>query len=139
MSLYYARLFSPRAVFDASVDLAVLQGEKGADQAAPYLRRAAISAVNLSEVAGKLTDAGMTTGDVRELLGSLGLVVVSFDEEAAHNAAQLRQVGGAQSLSLGDRACLALARSIGLTAFTTDRFWERSAREAGIELRIIRR
>src|SRR6266851_5075606 len=105
MSLYYARLFSPRAVFDASVDLAVLQGEKGADQAAPYLRRAAISAVNLSEV------AGMTTGDVRELLGSLGLVVVSFDEEAAHNAAQLRQVGGAQSLSLGDRACLALARS----------------------------
>jgi ribonuclease VapC len=95
--------------------------------------------VNLSEVAGKLTDAGMTTGDVRELLVSLGLVVVDFDEAAAHSAAQLRQLGGAQGLSLGDRACLALARSRGLTAYTMDRFWERPAGEAGIELRIIRR
>jgi len=130
---------SARAVFDASVVLAVLQEEKGADQAGPHLRRAALSPVTLRDVAGKLTDAGVATRDVRGLPGSLGLVVVNFVEEAAHSAAQLRQVGGAQSLSLGDRACLALARSLGLTAFTMDRFWERPAREAGIELRIIRR
>lgn len=128
-----------RAVFDASVVLAVLQRETGAQEAEPYLRRAAISAVNLSEVAGKLVDAGMSTAEVRRLLGSLGLVVINFDEDAAHDAAQLRQVGGAQSLSLGDRACLALARSLRLTAYTMDRFWERTANEAGIEIRIIRR
>jgi len=130
---------NPRAVFDASVVLAVLQQEKGAQEAAPHLRRAAVSAVNLSEVAGKLIDAGVTPADARGLLEGLGLVVVDFDQQAAHDAAQLRQVRGAQSLSLGDRACLALARSLRLTAYTMDRFWEQTAAEAGIEIRIIRR
>lgn len=116
----------------------MLQREKRANEAAPYLRRAAISAVNLSEVAGKLIDAGVTTADARGLLRSLGLVVVDFDEQAAHDAAQLRQVRGAQSLSLGDRSCLALARSQRLTAYTMDRFWEQTADEAGIAIRISR-
>ena len=66
----------------------------------------------------------------------LGLTVVPFDEEQAYKAGLLRQTTRSQGLSLGDRACLALAHSLGLPAITADRAW--SNLNVGVEVILVR-
>jgi PIN domain nuclease of toxin-antitoxin system len=62
--------------------------------------------------------------------------VVSFDREQAYEAGLLRPLTRGAGLSLGDRACLALARRLGLPAFTADRSLEGLG--VGIEVQVIR-
>jgi ribonuclease VapC len=110
-------------VLDASAVLALLQNEAGAERVADLLSGAAMSAVNLSEVVAKLTDHGMPADDVREALDGLPLDVHAFDREAAFAAGELRRITRGAGLSLGDRACLALAARLGAAALTADRAW----------------
>jgi ribonuclease VapC len=114
------------AVLDASAVLALLQQERGDEVVTPLVGRAAWSAVNLCEVAGKLTDRGMPSPDVREALEALGLTVHDFDGEMALAAAELRRAVP-RNLSIGDRACLALARRLKLPAVTAEKEWTRLA------------
>jgi ribonuclease VapC len=111
------------AVLDASALLALLQGEPGADLVADLLARSVISAVNLSEVMAKLTDHGMPAEAARAMLDRLPMAVHPFDREAAYAAGQLRRNTRGAGLSLGDRACLALAQQFGVAAVTADRAW----------------
>jgi PIN domain nuclease of toxin-antitoxin system len=111
-------------VLDASALLAVLQAEPGAEPIAAALKGGAfISTVNLSEVVSKLADARVPEGDIRTIIDSLGLHTVDFDSELAYSAGLLRPATRQAGLSLGDRACLALALQLGAEAFTTDRAW----------------
>jgi ribonuclease VapC len=48
--------------------------------------------------------------------------------------ARLRPVTKVQGLSLADRACLALAERLGVTALTTDREWAKADVEAEVQL-----
>ena len=98
------------AVLDASALLALLQDEPGSDRVLESLPGALVCSVNLSEVVAKLTELGMPEPDIRVAL-SLGLEVVAFDEALAYSAGALRPATRPAGLSLGDRACLALARS----------------------------
>ena len=41
-------------------------------------------------------------------------------------------------LSLADRVCLALARSLASPAYTTDRLWQDWADDFGVRVRVIR-
>jgi ribonuclease VapC len=117
------------AALDASALLAYLLGEPGADLVEEHLvRRSAISAVNWCEVAGKLIDAGAPCEEgVPRVLrrGGLGelLDVHAFERPDAEAAAGLRAATRALGLSLGDRACLALAQRLGVPALTADRAW----------------
>ena len=111
-----------KVVLDASALLALLQDEPGGDRVLESLPGAFISSVNLSEVVAKLAELGMPEPDIRLAL-SLGLEVVPFDEALAFSAGTLRTVTRSEGLSLGDRACLALALSRSLPAHTTDRAW----------------
>src|SRR5207302_11171531 len=52
------------AVLDASALLALINSEPGAERVVQALPGACISAVNLSEVAGKLVDKGVSEADV---------------------------------------------------------------------------
>jgi len=70
-------------VLDATAVLALLQEEPGAERVVAALPDAAISAVNLSEVVGKLADSGMPELAIRAALGALGLDVHPFDEDQA--------------------------------------------------------
>lgn len=125
------------AVLDASALLVLLNREPGAKQVAEALPGAVISAVNLAEVVGKLTEAGMPEEAVREALDGLNLDVVPFEEADAFAVGALRAPTRRAGLSLGDRACVALAASRDLPALTTDRAWKRI--RSGAEVRVVGR
>ena len=123
-------------VLDASAALAVLNDEKGASEVRRFLPGAIISTVNAAEVATKLIDAGTKAGKTTEFIQRLGLRVLPFLEADVEATARLRQKSKKAGLSLGDRACLALAMREGLPARTADRAW--SGLDIGVEVRLIR-
>lgn len=121
---------------DASALLALLNGEHGADVVADALPHGIISAVNLSEVIAKLCEAGVPEKTISRALQPLGLSVVPFDEEQSYEAGLMRNATRNKGLSLGDRACLTLAKKSGLPALTTDKAW--SGLSVGVNVKVIR-
>lgn len=109
------------SVVDASVVLAWLQDEPGADDAERHLMEGVIGAANWSEVLQKTRQHGAHPGTVARLLTSFGLRVVDVTEADAERAARLWRPGS--SLSLADRLCLALGIRLGAPTVTTDAVW----------------
>ncbi len=93
-----------------------------------------MSAVNWAEVASHLVARGLPADQVASLLGELAIDVTAFDEEQALAAAQLVPLTAAHGLSLGDRACLALAMQRGVPVLTADKAWSRLTLDAEIIL-----
>ena len=110
-------------MLDASALIAFLRKEKGAERVQEALASACISAVNLSEVVAKLADYGKPVEEIAVHIDRLQIPVVAFDAEQAQMAASLREPTRAAGLSLGDRACLALALKQRLPALTTEKTW----------------
>jgi ribonuclease VapC len=126
----------PKVVLDASALLAFVNGEPGADKVASVLGEAMISAVNFAEAAAKLTLRG---GSADRALGELTeaeLEVVDFDRALALSTGALAAVTRQGGLSLGDRACLALAHRENAVALTADNAWKKLS--IGIEIQFIR-
>jgi PIN domain nuclease of toxin-antitoxin system len=121
-------------VLDASALLALMLREPGWEAVAQRLPTACISAVNLAEVVTKLIDRGSSDDEVSESLIDLDLDVRLFDAEQAVSTGQLRAVTRSSGLSLGDRACLALASKLNAVAITTDRAWADVLSGVSIEL-----
>jgi len=130
------------AVLDASALLALLKGEPGAERVAEALERGAyLSAVNLAEVLSKLADWGEDPAEAQARMAQVGLLgaaveVVPFTGEDALEVARLRALTRAYGLSFGDRACLALARRLGLPALTAERAW--AELDLGIPVEVLR-
>jgi PIN domain nuclease of toxin-antitoxin system len=122
-------------VLDASALLAFLRGEPGADRVEASLRGALISAVNWSEVLAKAADYGAALGAIRRVLEPLPVRVIPFDGEDAVLAAALRAGTMSHGLSLGDRACLALGKRLGLPVLTSERSWPTIE---GVKVQVIR-
>ena len=113
-------------VLDASAVLAVLNGERGEKKVIPLLPESAISTVNLTEVGAKLLEAGMDEASAQIAVSVLGIgQVVDFTEDLAWEAAKLRPLTKQYGLSLGDRACLALATRLHVPAVTADKEWSK--------------
>jgi ribonuclease VapC len=110
-------------VLDASALLVVLHGEPGAAVVEPLLDGAQVSAVNWSEVVQKAAARGVDVAGLREDIEALGVGVAGFDADAAEATAALWAVTRDAGLSLGDRACLALAGALGVSAVTADTAW----------------
>jgi ribonuclease VapC len=120
---------APRpSVLDASAVLALLQEEPGADELEGVLDGALMSCVNLSEVLQKAEQHGVGTEGLEYDLEALGIQLRDFDLQMARPAAQPWSSG--TGLSLGDRACLALAQRVEGVAVTTDARWA----DAGLEV-----
>lgn len=122
------------AVVDASVVLAWLQDETGADEAETLLMEGVIGAANWSEVLQKARQHGAPAGTVSRLLASFGLRVEAVTREDAELAAELWRPGTA--ISLGDRLCLALGLRLATEVATADGAW--LAVEGGPAVRVIR-
>jgi ribonuclease VapC len=126
----------PKIVLDASALLAFLNGEPGAEKVASVLGEAMISAVNFAEAVTKLAQKGTSLRRTLAELTDAELEVVDFDRALAEAAGVLAVFTRAGGLSLGDRACLALARREEATALTADNAW--SAVNLGIDIQFIR-
>lgn len=122
---------------DASALLALVFREKGADYVRDRLPLCRISAVNLAEVASRLSDRGMPDVEAAELIHATGVDCVPFDARQALASASLHRETRAFGLSLGDRACLALAGTGKLTALTADRIWTDAGPVAGVDVDLI--
>lgn len=123
-------------VLDASAILVLLNDEPGVETVRHALSDAAISAVNLSEVVAKLVDEGSPEPEIMERLEAIGAEVVPFDVNQAYATGLLRSATRFRGLSLGDRACLSLARHLGSPVLTADRVW--SELDLGVEVRLAR-
>jgi ribonuclease VapC len=125
------------AVLDASALLALLGNKPGsAPVAAAIANGAAMSAVNLAEVVAALQDTGVPEANIRAALSPLAITVVALDTDLAYRTGLLRAATRSAGLSLGDRACLALAQHLGVPALTTDRPW--AALALAIQITVIR-
>jgi PIN domain nuclease of toxin-antitoxin system len=123
-------------VLDASALLALLANEQGAEHVQRALGSALMSAVNLAEVLTKLGDRGVPQAEQRSIRTSLDIEIRRFDEASAWTASRLRSATRKHGLSMGDRACLALALDEKLPVLTADRAW--STLEVGVQIRTLR-
>jgi ribonuclease VapC len=124
------------AVLDASAVLAHIGGEQGSSAVAQVAAEALISAVNLADVYSKLVERGLTADQADAIIYRYGFEIVPFDEELARQTGVLRSATRKLGLSLGDRACLALAQRENLPAFTADKTWAKL--NLGIDIKVVR-
>lgn len=127
---------SPVSVLDASAVLVLLFDEPGAKQVADAVAEgAALSTVNYSEVASVLA---RTQRNVESILRTLTdqVALEPFTVEDALVTAALAEPTRASGLSLGDRACLALAKRFAVRAVTSDRNW--AELDLGIAVHLVR-
>jgi PIN domain nuclease of toxin-antitoxin system len=113
-------------VLDASALLAYLWQEPGHETVAQRIEQSTVmmSSVNLSEVLSRAADKGMSPSAMAALQAALPFEIIPFDKAQAQTAASLRPPTQALGLSLGDRACLALAIERQAVALTADRVWQ---------------
>jgi ribonuclease VapC len=113
----------------------MLFGEPGAVTVADAIANgAAMSTVTHAEVGTVLIRTGRDPNALR--LVAAQVVVEPFNVADADTAAALIATGKRLGLSLGDRACLALAKRLGAPALTAERVWTQL--DAGIEIVLIR-
>lgn len=123
-------------VLDASAVLAHLRDEPGAEDVLNRMDGALLSAVNLAEIVQKLIDDGLSQDGVAASIHVLPVRIVAFDQRLAIQAGILRGPTRRFGLSLGDRACIALALREGFPVLTADRVW--AELDLGVEVVLIR-
>jgi len=123
-------------VFDSSVLIAILRQETGSDVGEQSLNDALISTVNLAEVATYLARNSVPPETIDRALTAFPIEVMPFDREQGLIAGCLYPACKSLGLSLGDRACLALAKSKGLPVLTADKAWLKL--EIGVDVKSIR-
>lgn len=129
-------------VLDSSAVLALILKEPGGNKVGDLLvlaeadsdLRIAIDVVNWCEILTRLyrDHASMTIQELVALLG--GVELVPFARAEADLAAEFSLTY--PELSLGDRACLALASVRHATAWTTDKPWNRV--KVGVSIEVLR-
>lgn len=115
---------SNRVVLDSSAILAVIHREQGWEKLPrTLLENAAVSTVNLAEVQSKLVSVGWHSEDAWEDAAAVVREAFAFTAAHAKQAGDLISQTRAAGLSLGDRACLALALDLNAPVYTADRSW----------------
>jgi ribonuclease VapC len=129
---------SDGVVLDASALLAFLLAEPGSEKVRDLLDGAVLGSVNLAEVVSYFAKLGVERSDIEALLSPLPVELADGDTDLAYDAGMLRRVTVTGGLSLGDRYCLALAKSRAARALTADRRWSSLTRQTGVEIELIR-
>ena len=113
-------------VLDATALIALVNLEPGHKRVEQLLDRSVISAVNLAETVHKLIQKGSDAQHAELLLRQMQMQVVDWSEDLAYHSAAFARFGKSHGLSMGDRACLTLAKQLQATAVTSDRAWRKT-------------
>lgn len=124
------------SVLDSSALLAILLGERGGESIIPILEGALLSTVNLAEVHTRMISLGATASHAWARILNLQCEICPLTEAQARIAAELVTATRPFGLSLGDRACLALAIERKAKVYTTDGAWK--SLNLGIAIEVIR-
>lgn len=129
-----------RIVLDASAVLAMILNELGGERVYKLLdalelgsdAEVFISSVNWCEILTRMQRENLLLygDDLSAILA--GVELVPFGRTDAEVTAAYAHVS--RALSLGDRACLALAKSKQATAWTTERLWSQCQVDVPVEL-----
>ena len=124
-------------VMDASALLALARGEHGYELVEEMIqtKECVISSVNMAEVGAKLIDKGLPETQLPRVLLQFQVDIIDFNLEQAARSASLRPLTRSFGLSLGDRACFALAQLMNGCVVTADRAW--SDVEDALQLKVI--
>jgi PIN domain nuclease of toxin-antitoxin system len=126
-----------KVVLDASALLALLNQEPGCQKLTPELLRDGVaSTVNLAEVQTKLVREGGDPDEAWELALAPISDAEPFTGEQAKVAGTLVSQTRPLGLSLGDRACLALAITLDAPVYTTDKDWKNL--KLGVTIHVLR-
>ena len=121
-------------VLDASAVLAVVLRERGHERVLALGKAGHMSTVNMSEARARLWDLGYSAADIDLALENVDATIMDFTATHARQAGDLRPLTRKAGLSLGDRACLALAIALDGTALTADRAWATLDLPVSVEL-----
>lgn len=127
-----------RAVLDASAVIALLKGERGGASVKKVIADAVIGVVNHAEIVSHFVRIGASEDDIQAMLRALPMTVIAADEALGWEAAAMLSRTSKAGLSLGDRFCLALAKRLGVPAFTADRLWKEIAADCDVSVVVIR-
>lgn len=125
-------------VLDTSALMAWLQQESGweAVDRAFETNNCHMSAVNLAELVAKSAERMTDHAEIAAMLIELPIEIVPFDQAQAFATGLLRSSTRKFGLSLGDRVCLALAKSMAAVALTADKPWLKL--DIGVRIECIR-
>jgi len=129
-----------KIVLDASSVIALINREKGCEIVEKYLEEAIISTVNFAEVIS-VVNRELFKSEADRIEG-LKLItdtlpqIIDFDVNQAIISGEIDSITKKYGLSLGDRACLALAKYKNIPVLTADKTW--SKLNLGIKIKLIR-
>lgn len=127
-----------KAIIDASALLAFLKDESFAlYDLESILPKSLISSVNACEVATVMLRLGIPYETIESLIDETVGQIIPFNKEHYLLAANLYNNTKQYGLSLGDRACLALAQQTNLPVYTADQIWSKLQLE-NVEIKLIR-
>jgi len=121
-----------KIVFDSSAVIALFAKEKGYEFIKKHTKDAIISSINIAEVYKYcLERQNLTEDQARGLIKLLDIKIIDFTDEQALLSATLVNKTKKYGLSLGDRACIALAMLGKNSIITCDTIWKKV--DVGIE------
>jgi PIN domain nuclease of toxin-antitoxin system len=110
-------------ILDASAILALINKEPGGGLVESLLSNAIMSSVNVAEVLTVLKRTNTEIADAAFHITNIVHEILPFSIEDAVYTASLYQRTRSKSLSLGDRACIALGIRLGIPIYTADKIW----------------
>ena len=116
---------SNKIVLDASEFITLLAKENGFEIVKQHLKNAVISSVNVAEIYKYCMDKQqLTESDCKNIMAISGIKIIDFSNEHALISAKIYSQISKYGLSLGDRACIALAISTSSPLLTCDQIWQ---------------
>ena len=112
------------AILDSSALIALLKNEPYFKHLREVLPFSAMSTVNVAEVAKYFVEKhNIAIAVIKNAIESSLYEVIPFDSEQAYISAELITITKRYGLSIGDRACLALAITKKYPVYTADKIW----------------
>ena len=113
-----------KCVLDASALLALLNSEPGAEVVETMLPSSIMSTVNIAEVVAELDKKlNITPNQSKEMVEAIINQIIPLDFSQAIEVGHLRKLTAKFGLSLGDRACIALAIASNAPVYNADKAW----------------